>query len=359
MGLFSRKTSDAVIDPSWMRATGLVIQADAPPQSAPSHGPDSQGRIRAVIDIPSQGRRQLHAVFTFADAHWVAPGMQVPVAIDPARPDTFVVDWAAVPPMRQQAEASHPALADPFAASRGNAAALGITPSEKTAAVYERLQRMVAEAAAKPAPPGQQRAVAVVATIRGRFWDGSDPDGGSSSGRGVTLNMNSEAVLSVAVPGRSPYAVYVPKFKFPRKHPSVPGEPLPALVATTDPQDITIVWDEVPGIDEFIATRMADSAQAHGRETAALRAQFEDAQAAALARAGYPQPGAPMPGMPAPGIPTPGMPAPGMMPPEMRAMMVANLKRAMQAMPNAAQRQMVLDQYRRMGLEITQEELGF
>ena len=210
-----------------------------------------------LVDAPNIGRRKLSAPLRYADTHWLAAGMEVPVAIDPAHPDTFEVDWPAVPTMQQQAEANHPALADPFAASRRIAAAIGITPSVRTAAHLERFQAAVAEAGSKPTPPGRLRAVAMTVTIRGRFYSGDNGDG-TSSGSGVSYTMNSAAVLSVALPGQPPYAVYVPKFKFARKHLAIPAEPMPALVAAGDPRDVEIRWDEMPGLGDQIAARMAD-----------------------------------------------------------------------------------------------------
>ena len=99
----------------------------------------------------------------------------------------------------------------------------------------------------------------MTATIRGRFSSSDGSDGGSS-GSGVSYTENSAAVLSVAVPGRAPYAVYVPKFKIPRKRLSIPGEPIPVLVSASDPRDVDLRWDEMPSLGDQVAARMVMNA---------------------------------------------------------------------------------------------------
>ncbi|MEO8094778.1 MAG: hypothetical protein ABI632_07585, partial [Pseudolysinimonas sp.] len=275
MALFKPRNS-AVDDPR-PRIDALVIAADAPPQGAPSSGPYSHGEIRVLIDTPATRHRQLAATFDFADDRWVAPGMTVPVIIDAAQPDSFVVDWAAVPAMQQQAEANLPALADPFAASRRIAAALGITPSEKTASQAERFQQALADAATASAPAGRVRAVAMVSTLRGRFSSSSGADEGGPTRKQVTLTSPSAAVLSVSVPGRDPYAVYLPKFKIPSRHLVIPGEAMPATVSDSDPTDIQLIWEEAPSLNAQIADRMADSMRASESVSTALTQQVEEA----------------------------------------------------------------------------------
>jgi hypothetical protein len=345
MGLFSKGSRDnsgaGTVDDSWIRTSALVIAADAPPEGAPRRGSYSQGTLQVFVDGPNLGRRTLSMPLPYADDHWVVAGMQVPIAIDPAHPETFQVDWPAVPSMRQQAQSNHPALADPFGASRQIAAAVGITPSAKTAARIVRFQAAVAAAATKPAGPGRLRAVAMTATIRGRLVSSGDADGGATRS-GVTVTQNSAAVLSVAVPGRAPYAVYLPKFKFSRKHLAIPGEPMPALVDAADPGDVEILWDEMPALGDQIASRMADAARANQEFQSALGQQFQAAAAQAMST---PPPPA-------------GMPAPTGLPPQARQLMIDNLRRSLLYVTDPAQRQLMLDQYRAMGLDLTREELG-
>lgn len=340
MGLFSKGAATPV-DESRPRASALVITADAPPQGAPRSGPYSQGSIRVLIETNAAPHKQLSASFAFADDHWVTAGMDVPVFLDPQNPDAFDIDWANVPTMQQQVEANNPAIADPFAASRKIAAAVGITPSEKTAAQYERFQKAVSEAATKPAPAGTVRGVAILASVRGRFETRSDgnPDGGSTS-QDVSLTSNSPAVLSVALPGEAPYAVYLPKFKIPTRHLLIPGEPMDVLVKTADRNDVEIQWSELAGLTEQVAARASDSMQANSKLMAAMSEQIQTATAQASAA----PPGTPMAGT--------GMP------PAMRAMLVDNLKRSLLYVNDPAKRQQVLDQYKTMGLDISPEELA-
>ncbi|MEO5919739.1 MAG: hypothetical protein ABIQ01_01210 [Pseudolysinimonas sp.] len=341
MGLFSKRATSDPGDESRPRYTALVVSADAPPQSAPSHGRDSTGSIQVLVDTPDGAPRKLAATFTYADDRWIAAGMDAPVMLDPANPDTFEVDWAAVPSMKQQAEANHPALADPFATSRRIAEALGISPSEKTAAQYERFQKAVAEAGTKPAPAGRLRAVAMIATVRGRYAM-SGGDNFQATRSSVTLTRDSAAVLSVAIPGEQPYAVYLPKFKEPASRLAVPGEPMPALVSATDRQDVEIIWSEMAGLGDQIAARIADSASGNDQMFAAMNHEVETATAQAASTA------APMAGMGT------GMGMSG----DARQVMVDNLKRSLMSIPDPAMRQQVINQYRAMGIDMTPEELG-
>jgi hypothetical protein len=343
MGLFGKRKTDSSGVELRSSVNALILTADAPPRGAPSFGPQSRGTIKAILPGPGGRPQTLESTFKYAEDHWLAAGMDAPALLDPEHPDTFEVDWASVPSMKQRAEANHPALADPFAASRRLADALGITPSEKTASQYERFQQAVTEAAAKPAPAGQLRAVAMIATARGRYDSGDTGDastGGGGSHPGVGLTGASEAVLSVWVPGRAPYAVFVPKFKVPRKHLSIPGEPIPATVSASDPQKVEILWQEAPGLMDQVAARMTDSARATSRVQQDMMAQYQAAVDQAMAHP------------PAPAA------APTGMPPAARQMLVENLKRSLAYVTDPAQRQLVLDQYRTMGLDITPEELG-
>lgn len=344
MGLFDKRTTDVPGSTSRPSVNALIFTADAPPRGAPSSGRYSHGTIKAIVPGPGSQRRTLESTFAYADDRWLVAGMDAPVFLDPEQPDTFEVDWASVPPMKQQAEANHPALADPFATSRRIAQALGTTPSEKTTSQHERFQKAVTEAAGRPAPSGQVRAVAMIATVRGHFEQGGSGDassGGGTSRPQVNLTRNSEAVLSVAVPGRAPYAVYVPKFKIPPKHLSIPGEPMPAMVSATDPQKVEILWKEAPGIMDQVAARVADSARGGSQMEAEMLQQIQAASQQALAD----------PAAAAAGSPT-GMP------PQARQMMIDNLKRSLAYVTDPGQRELLLSQYRTMGLDITPEELG-
>ena len=344
MGLFgNRKASEPASDPAdgnRPRATALVIMADAPPQGAPRSGTYSQGSIRIVVDTPSAPHRQLSGTFPYADDHWLVAGMDAPVLLDPLQPDSFEVDWANVPTMQEQVAANNPAIADPFAAARRIGEAIGLTPNEKTASQYERFQKAVADAAGKPAPAGSLRGVAILASVRGRFESGDDGDEGGATRTAVSLTSNSPAVLSVALPGEAPYAAYLPKFKIPHRHLLIPGEPMDVLVKAADRQDVEILWSELAGLADQVAARASDSVQANNKLVAAMSEQIQAATAAATATPGT----TPMAGT---GVP-----------PAMRQMLVDNLKRSLMNVSDPAKRQLVLDQYKAMGVEISPEELG-
>lgn len=299
MGLFGKT------DPSGSaRAIALVVSAEAPPQGAPSFGQEAQGIIRVLVD-----RRQLTATARYSDKHWLVRGMEVPVFLDPARPDTFAVDWDAVGDMASRASANDPALADPVGAAQRVAQALGVPLGDLRVTSPVQLREALTKAAAAPAPTGRVRAVILVSTVRGRY-SGSDAHGNNTS---LTLHRSSEAVLSVNVPGRAPYAVFTPKFKIPHGR-GLHFGPLPGLVTATDPHDVEILWDEAPTLTDMVNNRMAESAQRTNEQIAALTDQFQAAtqqavqQYAAGRQAATPQhPTAdPVPGQPAPGYPMPG-----------------------------------------------------
>lgn len=337
MGLFNRKSTGASIDPAWRRAVALVISADAPPEGGPLQRPYGQGVLQVFVETPEWGRRTLSGPLRFADEHWVVPGVELPIAIDPARPELFAVDWPAVPTMQQLAAANHPALADPFGAARRIAATVGVTPSAATAARQDRFHRAVAAAATRPAPPGRFPAVAMTVTIRGRMSSDSDGEGGS--GTSLLANPSSAAVLSVSRPGQPPYAVYQPRFAVPRRKRVLPGEPMPATVSATDPSDVDISWAELPGLDDQISARVADAASANAATSAALAQQWQAMTAQAV-------------NAPAAGAGT------GLSP-QARQLLVDNLRRSLLYVTDPAQRELMLQQYRTMGLDITREELGF
>ena len=50
-----------------------------------------------------------------------------------------------------------------------------------------------------------------------------------------------KAVLSVNVPGQAPYALLERRFKRPR---GMAGLIVPALVSSSDPTDVEVLWDE-------------------------------------------------------------------------------------------------------------------
>ncbi len=375
MSLFKRRPDGP--DQAWIRVTALVVRADVPAVGAPWIGGFARGTVQVLAELPGVGRRQLSNDFRLKSEHWLVPGLEITIAIDPANPGQFDVDWSTVPPMEQLVAQNHPALADPFAASRHIAEVVGITPSAKTAALHERVQKAVAEAPSKPARPGYRPAVGYVTTIRGRY-QGSSNESDSGSG-GVRFDRESPAVLSVMLPGRAPYALYVPKFAYPSKRTIIRTEPLPVLVSESNPADFIVVWNEVGDLFGQVGARRGDtlrSALALAQQMQAAQAQAAQAQQAQYQQylqggqyvpPGYPgavPPGAePPPGVAAdspsavpPGHPGALPPAAGLTP-EMRAALLDNLKRTL-LYAHPQQRQMVLNQYRAMGLEFNEDDLG-
>ena len=108
-----------------LRRLALVTHAEPPPQGAPHHGALSRGDLRIVVDLGS-GPVEVAGTFRFADDHWLVRGMHVTVLVDPARPSEFEVDWTSVASMADLVATNDPALADPFAAGRRVAEALGL-----------------------------------------------------------------------------------------------------------------------------------------------------------------------------------------------------------------------------------------
>ena len=79
---------------------------------------------------------------------------------------------------------------------------------------------------------------AITASVVPRQVDGAAATTSTTSGKRKT-------VLAVTVPGKPPYAVLMPKLKHPRRRGDIAGAGLPALVWTTDPNDVEILWDEL------------------------------------------------------------------------------------------------------------------
>jgi hypothetical protein len=155
-------------------------------------------------------------------------------------------------------------------------------------------------------------------------------------------------VLAVSVPGQAPYAVFVRKFKQPRGHGDVAGAGLPALVSATDPNDVEILWDDMPSVENQLGQRIADrmhEAEAGMQQSAAMQQQMMEA----LQRASAAPPG--------PNA-APVAAAMGEMPPEMKAMMVQNAKLALQLVKDPAQRKMLIEQYRIAGIPIDDGDAG-
>ena len=305
--------------------TALVIEAPAPPEGGPHVGPGSGLPIKVLADFGS-GQAVHGCKVRLSEAHWLVPGMDVRVAFDPGRPDAFEIDWDAVPSIEARAAANDAALADPIAARRRVAHALGMTRGETGTARTERFERTVEQARNGTAPPGRVRAVALIATIRGRRRIVGDADNVATHDA-VSYSRKSAAVLSVTVPGRAPYAVYAPAFKCEVDLLEPMWTPLPALVSTEGPADVEILWDEVPSHQAQLADRISGS----------LAAQRTSSLAPDLGATA--QPAA----------------APGAVASQMQQLAAENAKRALQYVTDPAMRRLLIDQYRAAGIEIEQD----
>jgi hypothetical protein len=222
----------------------------------------------------------------------------------------------------------------------------------------------MAAAAVAPAVPGKAHAVVLIATVRGRMDIGSSDAGPSTTE--ITVHRNSEAVLAVNVPGRSPYAVFVRKFKFPRRQSDISGGGLPALVSATDPNDVEVQWADVASVATQLADRMSASMSA-AQDRMARQQSFGAQIMAAMPPRQSPEPVGPPPPYPPAGPAATVYPPGGAMPsagtgfaalaPQMREMMIDNLRRTLRYVADPAQRQMILDQYRTLGVDVDGEGL--
>jgi hypothetical protein len=184
-----------------MRATALVVDADAPVAGASRWGSTSHGKVTILVDGVSGGTICASRTVRLSEDRWLVRGMEIPISFDPERPDRFEVEWDAIPSLEDRAAANDSTLADPQGTRRRVAAALesagvsGPTPGtglrgmtgDAVEALREqpppdRLEQSILEAAERPAPPGKQRAVVVISTIARR--------GASSSSLPTDPNTN-------------------------------------------------------------------------------------------------------------------------------------------------------------------------
>jgi hypothetical protein len=294
----------------------MVVDASAPPEGGPSLGPGSNGSVRVMADLGS-GPRLYDGTMRMNEAHWLVPGMDVEVSFDPNHPDRFEIDWESVPSMESRAAANDAALAEPVAAQRKVAHALGLTQADTGTARTERFDRALQQAGARTPPPGRLRAVVLIATIRGRRRIVGDPENAATHDQ-VTYRRASAAVLAVNLPGRAPYAVYVARFKCEVDLLEPLWMPLPALVSAVDPTDVEILWDEVPSHDAQLADRIAGSRVA------------QQARAAQVAQA----------------LPEAS---------EMRQFATHNATRALQYVKDPAMCKLLIDQYRAAGIDVGED----
>lgn len=253
MGFFRRSEDDkGRAGDSKLRTTAMVIKINPPAQNYHRF----VGPLTVVADLPSGPRPLIRRAVSITGDRWLVPGMQVPIAVDPDDPDHFDVDWDSIPPIEQRVTAQDPTLVDPRTAVAATLEATGTATMRGEAALAQAhswgrpdptdgFDAAMADAASKPAPEGKTRAVVIVASMRVYIFD--EESGDYDKTRAWSMwRHGADAVLSVNVPGRAPYAVFEPAMKFPRSKPSTHPGFLPAFVSLADDHDIEIVWDEVP-----------------------------------------------------------------------------------------------------------------
>jgi hypothetical protein len=349
----------------------LVIEAEDPLTGWLKLGRDSKGTVRILVDAkPDPIYVARH--FKLDKDHWPVVGMELPVTIDPADPEKFEIRWDEVPSMEARAAANDPTLADPVGARKkahkallASGAAGPAGPYAPSGAVRETIVRAQAEAAKQededrpdhweesleqaakePAPPGRTRAVVLFAASEASLrTEGASPDG--TGGRTVRDRHGTHAtVLAVTIPGHEPYAVYKPKLKHKRGRGLALGAGIPALVSSSDPTDVEILWDELGSVKEQVSETVAEATQLMQNRMAAAGQQMEEANRM----------------MSAPAIPAPNPANPPQAPagtpgisPQMKDTMLKNAKMAISAAPNPQMRQMIIEQYRLAGIPIDEK----
>ena len=320
------------------RTTALVVAADLRPEG----GGPSTGSVRVVVD-PGAAQRVLEAEIRLDKERWLVPGMDVEVLVSPDR-TTFDIDWDTVPTIEERVAANDPTLADPAGALRKVAHVLGYTQADTGTSRAEHFRRALEEAGRLTAPPGKARAVVVIVAMRGAMAGGSGPELIGSDE--VSFQRPSATVLSVNVPGRPPYAVYLRKFKIPRtSRTDYTGAGYPAVVSQSDPNDVEILWDEVPSVESQVSDRIASGMALAESRQAAMNEQLQQA----LAQAGADPTGAGM-------TPEGGAAFAGAMGPEMRRLAGDSARQALQYVQDPAMRKTMIEQYRAAGIEIPDDE---
>jgi hypothetical protein len=334
---FFKRGSDRLADSGAARTAALVVAADQRPEG----GGPSTGVVRVLVD-PGSRQRVLEAKLQLDKERWLVPGMHVEVLLSPDR-TKFDVDWDRVPTIVERVAANDPTLADPAGAAREVAHALGYTQADTGTSRAEHFEAALQEAARQTPPPGKVRAVVVVVAMRGAMGGASGPNLIGSSE--VSFQLRSAAVVSVNVPGRAPYAVYLRKFRFPRKsRTDYTGAGYPALVSESSPNDVEILWDEVPSVQSQLSDRIVSSMALAESRRAAMTEQWQ----AALGQAGADAAGGGM-------SPEGGAAFAGAMAPEMRKLAADSARRALQYVQDPGMRKTLIDQYRAAGIEIPED----
>jgi hypothetical protein len=344
--------------------TALVAGVSDPIDNRLRFGRPASGWVRILVtgDTPIfTARREV-----LTPERWLARGEEIPVALDAAAPGGFEILWDEIPPMAARAAAGTPALADPLDAHRRVLAGLilagvagqgvPLPPRENVGALARQaignvlhgrdpsagmrdpfldtlhanaglietghlevvrghFDESLAAIATRPAAPGRVRAgvlfSAHAATLKS--------DGTDSGSRYYDRHGKHQAVLSVHVPGRDPYAVYVEKFDHKKGKASDFMAALPAEVSASNPTDVEVKWDELLSSREYTRQRRD---QALG-EAAERMAAYQAAR--------------------------------GNQPSNAIEQYRTSARRALEMTRGGPSRQMVIDQYRQLGVTITDD----
>lgn len=232
-----------------VHTTGLVVGTSDPIANKLRLGNRYRGWVRVIADA---GGNQVNAVgrFDLTENRWLVVGMEIPVRVDPEKPGGFEIEWAAIPTMEERVAADDPTLVDPLGAQiRARAALLaanGAAASPRDG-MLERFEKAMQYAAEQPAPAGKTRAIVHVAAITATVRTAEYSTEHQISKKQVSTGRR-KAVLSVNVPGRPPYALFQRRFKRPR---GMAGLIVPALVSSSDPTDVEVLWDELASMRQL------------------------------------------------------------------------------------------------------------
>ena len=236
-------------DVTKVRTTGLVVGATDPVNNKLRLGNRNGGWVRIVAD-PGGNRVNAVGRFDLTENRWLVVGMEIPVRVDPEKPGGFEIDWDAIPSMEERVVANDPTLADPIGAHKRAREALlaangaADNPPDATPARFEKAMRYSAE---QPSPAGKMRAIVHVAAITTTIRTAEYSTEHQISKKQVSTGRR-KAVLSVNVPGQAPYAVLQRKFKRPR---GMAGLIVPALVSSSDPTDVEMLWAELASMRQL------------------------------------------------------------------------------------------------------------
>ena len=91
----------------------LVVAADHPLDNKIKIGKKAQGTVRIVVETESD---PIYAAnrFKLDKDHWLVPGQEIEVSLDPKHPDDFEVDWDTIPSIEERVAANDPTLTDPL-----------------------------------------------------------------------------------------------------------------------------------------------------------------------------------------------------------------------------------------------------